>query len=75
MDTKQTEEATQERSECQHHWLVDPPAGPVSTGACRSCGEERDFPNYIEGRFNNARNNILVEQLGSSPLSTRQGQI
>ena len=63
MDTKQADqhglvalEATQQRSECQHHWVVDPPAGPVSTGACRSCGEERDFPNYIEGRFNNARN-------------------
>ena len=48
-------EATQERSGCQHHWMVDRPAGPVSTGACRSCGEERDFPNYIEGRWNNAR--------------------
>jgi len=48
-------EATQERSACLHHWLLDSPAGPVSKGACRSCGEERDFPNYIEGRFNNAR--------------------
>ncbi len=48
-------EATQERSGCRHHWVIDPPNGPVSTGACRSCGEERDFPNYIQGRFNNAR--------------------
>ena len=35
---------TQERSVCLHHWVIDPPAGPVSTGTCRSCGEERDFP-------------------------------
>ncbi len=56
MDTKQADqhelvalEATQQQSECQHHWVVDPPAGPVSTGGCRSCGEERDFPNYIQG--------------------------
>ncbi len=62
MDTKQADqhelvtlEATQQRSGCQHHWVIDPPEGPFSTGACRSCGEERDFPNYIERRFNNAR--------------------
>ncbi len=48
-------EETQERSGCQHYWVIDPPAGPVSKGACRSCGEQRDFPNYIQGRFNNAR--------------------
>ena len=44
--------ATQERSTCQHHWVVDPPAGPVSKGTCRSCGEGRDFPNHIEVRWN-----------------------
>ena len=64
MDTKQAEEndplaleATQERSGCQHHWVIGRPAGPVSTGACRRCGEERDFPNYIDGSWNNARRN------------------
>ena len=45
-------EATQERSGCQHHWVLDSPAGPVSKGACRSCGEERDFPNHIETPYN-----------------------
>ncbi len=40
---------TQERSVCQHHWVIDPPSGPASKGTCRSCGEERDFPNYVEG--------------------------
>ncbi len=56
MDTKQADqhelvalEATQQRSGCQHHWVIDPPEGPVSKGACRSCGEEREFPNYVEG--------------------------
>ena len=47
--------ATQERSACLHNWVLDSPAGPVSKGECRSCGQERDFPNYIQGRFNNAR--------------------
>ena len=41
-------EATQEGSECQHHWVLAAPDGPVSKGACRSCGEERDFQNHIE---------------------------
>ena len=56
MDTKQTHqdellalEATQARSGCPHHWVIDPPAGRVSKGVCRSCGEERDFLNYTEG--------------------------
>ena len=48
-------EETQERSGCQHYWVLAPPEGPVSTGSCRSCGEERDFPNYIQGRYNNQR--------------------
>ena len=48
-------EETQERSVCKHHWVLDPPAGPVSKGTCLSCGEERDFSNYIEGRFNSRR--------------------
>ena len=65
MDTKQADqhkllalEATQVRTRCQHHWILDAPAGPVSKGACRSCGEERCFPNYIEGRFNNRRSDV-----------------
>ena len=44
-------EANQERSGCQHHWVLDTPKGPVSKGACRSCGEERDFPTHIEGSW------------------------
>lgn len=36
-------------TECQHHWVIDKPAGPTSRGTCRTCGKERDFQNYIEG--------------------------
>ena len=39
----------QEGPVCRHHWLIDRPAGPVSKGVCRLCGEERDFQNYVEG--------------------------
>ena len=50
-------EATQERSACLHHWVIDAPAGPVSKGTCRSCAEERDFSNYIEDRWLLTRRN------------------
>ena len=58
MDTKQADEeeplaaeATHEGSACQHHWVIDPPKGPVSKGVCRGCGEEREFPNAPESRY------------------------
>ena len=34
---------------CRHQWVVESPNGPVSTGVCRLCGENRQFQNYIEG--------------------------
>ncbi len=68
VDTKQADqdelralEATQERSSCLHHWVIDPLAGPVSKGTCRSCGEERDFSNCTEGRFNIRRSDVPAE--------------
>jgi hypothetical protein len=32
-------------SDHAHHWRIDPPAGPTSTGRCRTCGAERAFSN------------------------------
>ena len=32
---------------CTHHWVIETPAGPVSIGRCRLCGEEREFNNSI----------------------------
>ena len=28
-----------------HHWVIEPPDGPTSTGVCRGCGEVRSFSN------------------------------
>ncbi|MCY3920754.1 MAG: hypothetical protein OXG38_13275 [Chloroflexi bacterium] len=33
---------------CHHHWLIDSPNGPISTGHCKLCGCERQFPNSSE---------------------------
>ncbi len=59
-------EATQELPGCEHHWVIERPAGPISKGACRNCGEERDFLNYIEGGWGG---DVSLEQLsGGSRL-------
>ena len=46
---------------CQHYWMIDKPAGPVSTGVCRVCGEEREFRNYVEG--SSWSNDVTLDQL------------
>ena len=35
-------------SDCNHHWVIDSPNGPTSTGRCRVCGEIREFKNSIQ---------------------------
>ena len=40
-------ETQQVKETCTHHWLIDPPDGPVSKGVCKKCGAEKDFKNYI----------------------------
>ncbi len=74
MDMKQAEEATQERSGCQHHWVRDPPGGPVSKGVCRSCGEERDFPNAPESRYGAYVPSRVETTEGSSTEEEERGQ-
>ena len=38
----------QEDLGCVHYWIIDVPAGPVSKGKCRLCGESQEFKNYLE---------------------------
>jgi hypothetical protein len=55
---------------CSHHWVIESAAGPVSPGVCQTCGEVREFENYVAGRpwddFNlSSRNGEgSAEQLG-----------
>ena len=35
-------------ADCRHYWVIEAPTGPVSRGSCRSCGESREFKNYID---------------------------
>ncbi len=34
-----------EEKPCCHHWMIEPPNGPVSRGVCRRCGYQRQFWN------------------------------
>lgn len=37
-----------DESGCEHFWIIESPNGPTSKGACRVCGETREFANYLE---------------------------
>ena len=32
---------------CPHHWVIDTPNGPTSTGTCKLCGAMQDFVNSL----------------------------
>ena len=32
---------------CPHHWVIDSPNGPTSTGTCKLCGAKQDFVNSL----------------------------
>ena len=33
------------QSECTHHWIIEPSAGPTSQGRCKLCHLEMGFEN------------------------------
>ena len=34
---------------CKHHWRLETPNGPTSTGTCKLCGASREFQNSEDG--------------------------
>lgn len=32
---------------CKHHWVIGRATASVSSGECRVCGAQRQFPNYL----------------------------
>ena len=61
---------------CQHHWIIEAPAGPVSMGSCRICGEDREFRNYAEGSSWTSSDLTLEHLSGGSrfPTGPRAGE-
>jgi len=35
---------------CAHHWMIEPPNGPMSRGVCWMCKKEKSFSNVVELR-------------------------
>ena len=48
MTTESMEQAAALEAQCGHHWVIESPNGPTSTGTCRRCGEIREFKNSIQ---------------------------
>lgn len=42
------ESSAMDEIHCQHHWVIEPSAGPTSNGVCQRCGAEKEFQNTIE---------------------------
>ena len=36
---------------CAHHWVIETPAGPLSHGRCKLCGQDREFRNSPDNAF------------------------
>ena len=48
---------------CAHYWVIQPADGPFSTGSCRTCGETKDFKNYVESAtWGDSRLNSRTDQ-------------
>lgn len=47
---------------CVHFWVIEMPNGPISTGTCRDCGEERQFRNSVT---TSTWNRVTTEKDGS----------
>ena len=47
--TEITDAFIDEGPQCMHYWVIQPATGPVSPGICQTCGDTRDFKNYVEG--------------------------
>ena len=48
LETTATPTEGQEPVGCRHYWVIQPVTGPVSQGLCQTCGQTRDFKNYVE---------------------------
>ena len=64
-----------EGSTCPHHWIIDSPAGPVSRGVCRLCGEKGEFKNFLEGsNWSGDTTSDEVSIGGRIPVSVNTGE-
>ena len=62
--------------QCMHYWVIQPATGPFSPGICQTCGETRDFKNYVEGaswgdsRLSNRSNSEETKEVSRAVVET-----
>ena len=62
--------AAEEAPQCMHYWVIQPADGPVSPGVCQTCGETREFKNYVEGAaWGDSRLNTRSSSEGTADVS------
>ena len=65
--------------QCMHYWVIQPATGPFSPGICQTCGETRDFKNYVEGaswgdsRLSNRSNSEETKEVSRAVVETSDG--
>ncbi len=48
VETKEQPREVAEAPTCQHHWVVEAPAGAESRGVCQKCGASKGFRNATQ---------------------------
>ena len=43
-----TDTTITDKPACTHHWVIASPNGATSTGRCKVCGMQKEFPNSAE---------------------------
>lgn len=61
LETGITVPQTELRDGCCHHWMIESPGGPVSSGVCRFCGGRKHFNNSVPMREYHKRNDKAAE--------------
>ena len=65
--------------QCMHYWVIQPATGPFSPGICQTCGETRDFKNYVEGaswgdsRLSNRSNGEETKEVSRAVVESSDG--
>ena len=67
------EQVESTQAECRHHWIIDTPAGPVSRGVCKLCGEAREFRNFLEGGY--WEDDVNLHQLAGGSRYAAEGPL
>ena len=74
-----TDDLIDQGPQCMHYWVIQPATGPVSPGICQTCGDTREFKNYVEGaswgdsRLSNRNNSEESKEVSRAVVGASDG--